>query len=241
MSERIQKVLANQGIASRRKIERLIEAGEVLIDGAVCLLGQRITGKENIVVSGKRIHLNTTTLKRVLLYHKPCGEIVSRIDSESRPTVFRNLPVLSSGRWISVGRLDINTSGLLLFTTAGNLANKLMHPSSRVEREYQVRVYGNVTNKILSTLQQGVLLEDGLAKFEILEIRSGKGNNSWFRIVLREGKNREIRRLWESQGLQVSRLIRTRFGFIDLPKHLNQGHYRELTMNQIKQLHKLVE
>lgn len=241
MSERIQKILANQGVASRRKIERLIEAGEVLIDGAVCLLGQRITGKENIVVSGKRIHLNTTTLKRVLLYHKPCGEIVSRIDSESRPTVFRNLPVLSSGRWISVGRLDINTSGLLLFTTAGKLANKLMHPSSRVEREYQVRVYGNVTNKILSTLQQGVLLEDGLAKFEILEIRSGKGNNSWFRIVLREGKNREIRRLWESQGLQVSRLIRTRFGFINLPKHLNQGHYRELTMNQIKQLHKLVE
>ena len=241
MSERVQKILANQGVASRREIERLIKAGEVFINGEVCELGQRITGKENIVVSGKRIHLNASIKERVILYHKPCGVIVSKTDTKNRPTVFNALPNLSSGRWVSIGRLDINTSGLLLFTTSGSLANKLMHPSSCVEREYQVRVFGEVTNEILSNLQQGVQLKDGIAKFDVLEEQSGRGSNTWFRVILKEGRNREVRRLWESQGLHVSRLIRTRYGFMILPRNLKQGHYKELSPNQIKLLHRLVE
>ena len=241
MSERVQKFLANHGIASRREIERLIKAGEVQIDGKACILGQRISGDENVVISGNRLRLNLAVKERALLYHKPCGEIVSKHDPEDRPTVFENLPKLSSGRWISIGRLDVNTSGLLLFTTVGNLANKLMHPSSNVEREYQVRVHGKVTNEMLSNLQQGVELEDGIAKFEILEVQAGKGTNSWFRVVLKEGRNREIRRLWESQGLQVSRLLRTRYGSIILPKDLKRGSYRELSSNKIKQLYRVLE
>ena len=241
MSERVQKFLANQGIASRREIERLIRTGEIQIDGKACILGQRITGKEDIVISGKRIQLRSTVKERVLLYHKPCGEIVSKNDPQNRPTVFERLPILSAGRWISIGRLDINTSGLLLFTTDGVLANSLMHPCNKIEREYRVRVQGKIKNEILSRLQQGVMLEDGLARLEVLEVQEGKGANSWCRVVLREGRNREIRRLWESQGLRVSRLIRTRYGTIKLPKELKQGSYLESTTSQRKQLYKLVD
>lgn len=241
MSERVQKFLANQGIASRREVERLIKAGEILIDGKTCILGQRITGKEDIVISGNRIQLRSTVKERVLLYHKPCGEVVSKNDPQNRPTVFERLPILSAGRWISIGRLDINTSGLLLFTTDGVLANSLMHPRSKIEREYRVRVHGKIKNEILSRLQQGVMLEDGLARLEVLEVQEGKGANSWCRVVLREGRNREIRRLWESQGLRVSRLIRTRYGAIKLPKELKQGSYLESTTSQRKQLYKLVD
>ena len=241
MSERVQKFLANQGIASRRDIEHLIEAGEIKIDGKVCALGQCITGNEKIVVSGKQIDLHSTVKKRVLLYHKPCGEIVSKKDPQKRSTVFERLPKLSLGRWISIGRLDLNTSGLLLFTTDGALANSLMHPRNKIEREYRVRAHGKINNEILSRLQQGVMLEDGLAKLEILEVQQGKGANSWCRVVLREGRNREIRKLCQSQGLQVSRLIRTRYGTIKLPKNLKPGSCMESSTNQKKQLYRLFD
>lgn len=241
MSERVQKYLANKGIASRREVERWIEAGEILVDGKQCILGQRITGDEKIVVRGKPVNLHSKVSTRVLLYHKPCGEVVSRADPQQRPTIFDQLPTLSLGRWVSVGRLDFSTSGLLLLTTDGGLANDLMHPRNEIEREYQVRVHGRVTDGVLSRLQQGVNLEGGLAKLTLLEAQESKGTNTWCSIMLQEGRNRVVRRLWESQGLEVSRLIRTRFGTIKLPRGLKQGGYVELSANQIKQLYKMVK
>ena len=240
MSERVQKFLASQGIASRRQIERWIEAGEILIDGEPCVLGQRITGDEKIVVCGKAVNLLTKVSTRVLLYHKPCGEVVSRLDPQQRPTIFDQLPSLTSGRWVAAGRLDFNTSGLLLLTTDGELANDLMHPRNEIEREYQVRVHGRVMDEALSRLQRGVRLEDGLARLSVLEVQESKGANTWCRVVLREGRNREVRRLWESQGLEVSRLIRTRFGTIKLPRTLKQGAYIELSTSQMKQLQQMI-
>ncbi len=242
MSERVQKYLANHGIASRREIERWIQAGEILIDGEVCVLGQRINGDEEIVIRNELVKVtNRNSKARVLLYHKPCGEVVTRSDPEQRPIVFDRLPVLSSARWVSIGRLDINTSGLLLFSTDGNLANALMHPSNEIEREYRVRVHGEVTDEMLTHLQQGVRLEDGIARLTVLEAQETKGTNTWYRIVLKEGRNREVRRLWESQGLQVSRLMRTRFGAITLPRQLQEGSYIELSADKIQQLCKLVK
>ncbi len=241
MSERVQKYLANHGIASRREIERWIKAGEVLIDGEVCVLGQRITGKEEITIRDELLKIHDLPKSRVLIYHKPCGEIVTRSDPAHRPKIFDRLPSLTSGRWVSIGRLDINTSGLILLTTDGNLANALMHPRNEIEREYRVRVHGKVSDSVLTRLQQGVRLEDGIAKLTLLEIQESKGTNTWCRIMLKEGKNREVRRLWESQGLQVSRLIRTRFGPITLPRELKEGGYLDLSATKIKQLYKLIE
>ncbi len=236
MSERIQKYLANQGVASRREIERWIKAGDILVDGELCTLGQSISGHERIEVRGEVLNLKANVHSRVILYNKPTGEIVSRSDPENRPTVFENLPKLKSGRWVSVGRLDVNTSGLLLFTTDGALANELMHPRNQIEREYHVRVQGKVTNEMMSNIQKGVYLEDGIAKLKILEVQDGKGSNTWCRVVLNEGRNREVRRIWESQNLRVSRLIRTRFGSIELPRELRMGKFIELTLNQIRRL-----
>ena len=241
MSERIQKFLANQGVASRREIERWIQAGEILVDGKLCTLGQSISGNEKIEIRGELINLKTKIHGRVILYHKPCGEIVSRLDPENRPTVFENLPHLKSGRWVSVGRLDVNTSGLLLFTTDGELANKLMHPRNQIEREYRVRVQGKISNEILTNIQKGVVLEDGVAKLKLLEVQEGKGANTWCRVVLNEGRNREVRRIWESQNLRVSRLIRTRFGSIELPRELRRGKFIDLTPGQFRNLQKLVQ
>lgn len=241
LSERVQKFLATQGLASRREIERWIKAGEILIEGKVCVLGQRITGNEKIVIRGKPVILNNKVKTRVLLYHKPSGEVVTRADPQQRPTIFDQLPILKSGRWISVGRLDFNTSGLLLLTTDGALANNLMHPSNEIEREYRVRVHGRVTDEVLSRLQQGVHLEDGLSSMQILEVQENKGTNTWCRVVLKEGRNREVRRLWESQGLQVSRLIRTRFGSIKLPNEIKPGEYVELSARRVQQLYKLIK
>lgn len=240
MSERIQKFLANQGIASRREIERWIKAGEITVDGELCTLGQSITGDECIEIRGELINLKPSVHSRVIMYHKPCGEIVSRSDPENRPTVFHSLPNLKTGRWVAVGRLDINTSGLLLLTTDGKLANDLMHPSNQIEREYQVRVQGKITNEIMSNIQNGVHLEDGVAKLKILEVKEGKGANTWCRVVLQEGRNREVRRIWESQDLRVSRLIRTRYGSIELPKEMRLGKYLDLTPGQFQSLQKLV-
>ncbi len=239
MSERIQKFLANQGIASRREVERWIKAGEVMVDGELCALGQVITGSERIEVRGEPIELRTNIHSRVIMYHKPCGEIVSRSDPDNRPTVFRSLPNLKTGRWVSVGRLDINTSGLLLLTTDGKFANDLMHPRNQIEREYQVRVQGKITNEIMSNIQKGVELEDGIAKLKILEVKEGEGSNTWCRVVLQEGRNREVRRIWESQNLRVSRLVRTRYGSIELPKDMRLGKYLDLTSSQFKTLQNL--
>lgn len=239
MSDRVQKFLANQGVASRREIERWIEAGEILVNGELCVLGQRITGNEKLVIHGELYHFTPKIETRVLLYHKPCGELVTRDDPQQRPKIFDQLPPLKSGRWLSVGRLDLNTSGLLLLTTDGKLANNLMHPSNEIEREYQVRVHGEVSDEILSRLQRGVRLEDGLAKLILLEVQESRGANTWCRIVLKNGRNREVRRLWESQGLQVSRLIRIRYGTITLPRELNEGKYVELSDSKVEQLYKL--
>ena len=163
------------------------------------------------------------------------------MDPENRPTVFESLPHLKSGRWVSVGRLDVNTSGLLLFTTDGELANKLMHPRNQIEREYRVRVQGKISNETLTKIQKGVVLEDGVAKLKLLEVQEGKGANTWCRVVLNEGRNREVRRIWESQNLRVSRLIRTRFGSIELPRELRQGKFIDLTPGQFRNLQKLVQ
>ena len=241
MSERIQKYLANKGVASRREIERWIKAGDVLVDGELCVLGQSVTGDEKIEIRGEFLNLKSSVHSRVIMYHKVCGEIVSRTDTKGRPTVFRNLPYLKAGRWVSVGRLDVNTSGLILFTTDGALANELMHPRNQIEREYRVRVQGKVTNEIMSNIQHGVQLEDGVAKLKILEVQEGKGTNTWCRVVLNEGRNREIRRIWESQNLRVSRLIRTRYGSIELPSDMRLGEYIDLTPTQFKSLQKLVK
>lgn len=194
------------------------------------MLGDRVGEDDLIKLDGKKLYLRPQARcrTRVLAYHKPAGEICSRSDPGGRPTIFDHLPRLKEGRWIAVGRLDINTSGLLLLTTDGELANRLMHPSSQVEREYAVRVLGEVTRESLEKLRRGVLLEDGPASFQSVRPAGGEGANQWFHVVLKEGRNREVRRLWESQGLQVSRLIRVRYGTCHLRRGLKAGYWDEL-------------
>jgi 23S rRNA pseudouridine2605 synthase len=238
MSEKLQKVLARAGLGSRREIEEWIEAGRILVNGKVAKLGDRVVDTDNVVVDNKRITLLATDLvpPRVLIYHKPEGQICTQDDPEGRETVFQHLPSLRSGRWVMVGRLDINTSGLLLFTTDGELANHLMHPSHQVEREYAVRVFGQVSPETLQRLKAGVNLEDGMAKFDQIIDAGGEGSNHWYHVILKEGKNREVRRLWESQGTKVSRLIRVRYANISLPRALHLGRYEELSLEQVNNL-----
>lgn len=237
-SEKLQKVLARAGLASRREIERWIEQGRISIDGKKAKLGDRVIGKEKIRVDGKMINLDQSTQAKtkILVYNKSEGEICSANDPEGRATVFQSLPSLRQGRWIMVGRLDINTSGLLLFTNDGELANRLMHPSYEIEREYAVRVKGNVDQQMLKNLQQGVELEDGLAKFSMINDAGGEGLNHWYHVVLKEGRNREVRRLWQSQDITVSRLIRIRYGDIVLPRSLKRGKWQYLDAEAVKQL-----
>ncbi len=237
MKERLQKVLARAGLGSRREIEIWIKAGQVTVNGSVARLGDRIVETDRVHVRDKPVRLRTEQRRRALAYHKPQGEVTTRDDSEGRPTVFAHLPALSGGRWIVVGRLDIVTSGLLLFTTDGVLANKLMHPSSQVEREYAVRVRGEVSAETLARLQTGIMLEDGCARFESLIAAGGSGANRWYRVTLREGRNREIRRLWASQGVAVSRLIRTRYGPLALGRFLRPGRWRELDRDELRALY----
>jgi 23S rRNA pseudouridine2605 synthase len=238
VAERIQKLLAAAGIASRREAERLIEAGRVSVNGNVISLGDKAELSDTVRVDGKVIRLERrpATKHRVLAYHKPEGEVCTRSDPDGRPTIFDRLPRLRSGRWITVGRLDINTSGLILLTTDGELANRLMHPSHELEREYAVRVLGPVDEAMLRQLRQGVELEDGPAHFNSIRDAGGQGANHWYHVTLNEGRNREVRRLWESQGVRVSRLSRVRYGPIALRRGLKSGEWDELTRADIELL-----
>jgi 23S rRNA pseudouridine2605 synthase len=238
MAERVQKVLARGGLGSRREIEAWIKEGRVRINGVRAQLGDQIAADDRITIDGRPVapkRLQTPS-SQVILYHKPAGEVCTRRDPEGRPTVFRALPRPSQGRWISVGRLDINTSGLLLLTTDGELANRLLHPSQRLEREYAVRVLGSVEEAMLERLQKGVKLEDGPARFTRILEAGGEGANHWYHVILQEGRKREVRRLWESQGVQVSRLIRIRFGSVILPPGMRAGHWRWLEPSLLRAL-----
>lgn len=230
-SEKLQKVLARAGFASRRAIEEWITAGRITINGKTATLGDRITSKDKLVVDGKLLDPERLMGPpcKVLLYHKPVGEICTRSDPEGRPTIFDNLPKLSHGQWVAVGRLDINTSGLIMLTTDGELANRLMHPSSQIEREYAVRILGEVNGDMLQRLGRGVMLEDGEARFDQIVEAGGEGANRWYHVIIHEGRNREVRRLWESQGVTVSRLTRVRYGRFILPRRLKQGAWQEIT------------
>lgn len=237
--EKLQKVLARAGLGSRREMERWIEAGRIVVNGKVAHLGDRVAERDRLAVDGKAIDMAPAQEARCILYHKPPGEVCSRNDPEGRRTVFGRLPNLKTGRWISIGRLDYNTSGLLLFTTDGELAHALMHPSSNIEREYMVRVMGDVQDDMLQRMQEGVMLEDGMARFtDIQQIGKG-GINRWFCVVLMEGRNREVRRLWESQGLTVSRLKRVRYGDVFIPSKVKQGQWTELERNDVKSLYRM--
>lgn len=233
-TEKLQKALADAGVGSRREMERLIEAGHVTVNGATAKLGDRVTAEDILRIDGRQIRREATGTPRVLMYHKVAGEIVSRDDPEGRPTVFARLPRLSQGRWIAVGRLDFNTEGLLLFTTSGELANRLMHPRYEIEREYAVRVIGELEAEAMLKLQQGVELEDGPAKFDLLQDEGGTGTNHWYRVRIREGRNREVRRMFEAVGVTVSRLIRVRYGAVSLPKSLPRGKRMELTPEEVR-------
>ncbi len=225
--DRIQKFLAHQGVASRRQVDRMLQDGRISVNGQTAKPGDQVNGQEKIALDGKIIRINQNDLKpKLLMYHKPVGEVCSRSDPEGRKDVFSSLPGLGSGRWVSIGRLDINTSGLILFTNQGELANRLMHPSFEVEREYAVRVHGGVNQDMINQLQKGVVLDDGIARFEQIIDGGGEGANHWYHVILREGRNREVRRLWESVGVEVSRLQRVRYDQFNLPKWLKPGKYR---------------
>jgi 23S rRNA pseudouridine2605 synthase len=241
MTEKLQKTLADLGLGSRRALERWIADGRVSVNGTVAKLGDRVSPEDRITVDGKPVGRRNVK-HRVILYNKPTGQICSRDDPEGRPSVFDHLPKLKKQRWISVGRLDFNTSGLLLFTTDGELANRLMHPSSQIEREYVVRVMGEVTDEKLQHMRDGVLLEDGMARFsDIQKAPEHSGTNQWYYVVLMEGRNREVRRLWESQGLTVSRLKRVRFGNIFIPSAVRVGRFVDLKPKEIRELYKMVQ
>ena len=242
MDEKIQKVLARAGYGSRREIERWIADNRIKVNGKVAKLGDRISTSDKVLVDGKPFYTKKSTPRnRVIVYHKPEGVICSRSDPEGRKTVFDTLPKLRNGRWIAVGRLDINTSGLILFTTDGDLAHRLMHPSYEIEREYAVRVLGEVTNQMLKNLKSGVMIEGQKASFdEIIDV-GGTGANHWYHVILKEGRNREVRRLWESQDVKVSRLMRVRYGPIKLKKYLRPGKWEEMEDSGIGLLTRLVK
>lgn len=238
-AERLQKVLAGLGLGSRREIEDWIRAGRVTVNGRPAELGMRAAPNDELAIDGRPVRrqaaiANTETT--VLGYHKPVGEVTTRKDPAGRPTVFDRLPTPPSGRWIVVGRLDVNTSGLLLFTTDGELAHRLMHPSSEVEREYLVRVRHQPDAATLARLEQGVQLEDGWARFDRIAAERTTDGHAWFRVVLHEGRNREVRRLWMAVGYEVSRLIRLRYGPVELPRDLRPGEARLLPSALVAQL-----
>lgn len=236
-TEKLQKLLARAGLGSRRELETWIQEGRVTLNGRIATLGDRAALSDQICVDGKRLSMQRLAgpPSRVLLYNKPVGEICTRSDPEGRPTVFDRLPTLEQGRWVAVGRLDLNTSGLLILTSDGELANKLMHPSAQIDREYLVRVMGEVDDEMMQRLRDGVELDDGLARFtDIAPLhKESDAVNRWYCCTLMEGKNREVRRLWESQGLKVSRLKRVRFGPASLATKLPEGRWQELTPGEM--------
>jgi len=241
MAERVQKVLAQAGYGSRREIESWIEQGRIEINGQLAKLGDRVEPDDEIRLNGKPVRRTLDLApRRILLYNKPEGEICSRNDPEGRPTVFDKLPPVKNGRWIVVGRLDINSSGLILFTTDGELANRLMHPSYEIEREYAVRVLGELADEARRQLRAGVQLDDGPARFDDIVDGGGQGVNHWYYVLLHEGRNREVRRLFEQVGVTVNRLIRTRFGNLFLPRRVPQGKWQELGEKDINNVLKLV-
>ncbi len=234
MAERLQKFLARAGLGSRRQIEDWVRQGRITVNGVAAQLGAQVGAADDIQIDGKRVSVRADRQRRrVLAYYKPVGEMTTRSDPEGRPTIFERLPPLRDGRWIAVGRLDLTTQGLLLVTNDGELANRLMHPSSQIEREYAVRVLGEVAPEMLKRLREGVTLEDGVARFDDLREAGGEGANRWYHVVLREGRNREVRRLWESQGVTVSRLTRVRYGPVALRRGLHPGRWDELDETQI--------
>ena len=240
VEERLHKVLANAGLGSRRMLEQRIQAGEVEVNGSPANIGASVRAGDRVVIDTKQFVVATDNRDdaEVLVYHKPEGVVTTREDPEGRPTVFEQLPRLKGARWVAVGRLDINTTGLLLLTTDGELANALMHPRSGLEREYLCRVHGEVPDEVIEKLKAGVELEDGPARFDEIAIISRGGSHSWFRVVIREGRNREVRRLWDSQGFLVSRLKRIRYGNTELPRTLRRGDCETLNEESVKELRK---
>lgn len=234
---KLHKVLADAGIGSRREMEELIVAGRVSVNGEPAHIGQRVAPNDQVRVNGKPImRTNTKKPPRVILYHKPAGEIVSHDDPGGRASVFARLPKLRTGKWLSVGRLDLNTEGLLIFTTSGDMANRIMHPRYGTEREYAVRVLGEMDDAQRQSLVDGIELEDGVAAFGALDYLGGDGSNRWYRVTLQEGRNREVRRMFEAVGVTVSRLIRTRFGDVVLPRTLRRGRWEELDASLVTAL-----
>lgn len=240
-SERIQKTLARCGLGSRRQIEEAIKLGQITINRDPVKLGQKLHIGDKILWKNRGWVVDVEhVMPRVLMYNKPLGEVTTRKDEKDRATVFDSLPRLKGQKWLNIGRLDINTTGLLIFTTDGDLANHMMHPSANIDREYACRVFGDINKEVINNLLSGVELEDGLAKFSDIQAAGGeeKGANSWFHVAIMEGKNREVRRLWESQNIQVSRLKRVRYGGVFLPKSLRKGRHRELNQKELDTLFK---
>ncbi|HEY5761750.1 MAG TPA: pseudouridine synthase [Rhodocyclaceae bacterium] len=234
---RLHKILAQVGVGSRRELEDWILAGRISVNGKPAEVGQLVGPSDRIKVNGRLINVNfSQRMPRVLVYNKPEGEIVSRDDPEGRPSVFDALPRINGGRWIAVGRLDFNTSGLLVFTTSGELANRLMHPRYEIIREYAVRILGDLDEEAKHELLDGVMLEDGMARFHLLEEAGGEGANRWYRVILHEGRNREVRRMFEAVGATISRLMRVRYGPLNLPPNLRRGKVTELDERNIRAL-----
>ena len=237
MTERLQKWLANRGYGSRRQLEGWIKEGRITVNGTVAELGVKVTGDERIAIDGKPLRQRNVDVKtRTLMYHKPPGEICTRSDPEGRRTIFQSLPKVIGARWVSVGRLDIQTTGLLLVTTDGELANRLMHPSSELQREYVVRALGELSDQQLQQLKTGVQLDDGKARFDDILAAEGEGANRSYRVLVTEGRNRIVRRMFEKVGCRVNRLMRVRYGIVALPRKLRPGKYQELTEKEVSKL-----
>ena len=236
-TQRLHKLLATQGLGSRRDMETLIESGRVTVNGDVAKQGQGVTQYDIVRIDSRPVRISfEAELPQVLIYHKPEGEIVSQDDPEGRATVFDKLPKIKQGKWIAIGRLDMNTSGLLIFTNSGDLANRFMHPRYEVEREYAVRIFGELTEEQMGMLTQGIELEDGPAAFDSISAQGGEGANHWYQVILREGRNREVRRLFEAFQLPVSRLMRVRFGPVNLPPRVKRGAMLKLEQKQVVDL-----